>query len=44
MSLPFAFSRLKLDPATASAPLITCIADIAGIVIYFAIATAILDL
>ena len=44
MSLPFAFSRLKLDPATASTPLITCIADIAGIVIYFAIATAILDL
>jgi magnesium transporter len=44
MSLPFAFSRLKLDPATASTPLITCIADIAGIVIYFAIATAVLDL
>ncbi len=44
MSLPFAFSKLRLDPATASTPLITCIADIAGIVIYFAIATAILDL
>lgn len=44
MSLPFAFSRLKLDPATASTPLITCIADISGIVIYFGIASVILDL
>lgn len=44
MSLPFAFSKLKLDPATASTPLITCIADISGIVIYFGIASLILDL
>ncbi len=44
MSLPFAFSKLKLDPATASTPLITCIADISGIVIYFGIASMILDL
>lgn len=44
MSLPFAFSRLKMDPATASTPLITCIADISGIVIYFGIASLILDL
>lgn len=42
MSLPFAFSRLKLDPATASTPLITCIADISGIVIYFGIASLVL--
>ena len=33
--LPFIFTRFKLDPATASAPLITSIADICGIVIYF---------
>ncbi|QGG46807.1 magnesium transporter [Heliorestis convoluta] len=39
MSLPFALSRLRLDPATASAPLITSIADIAGVLIYFSIAT-----
>jgi len=39
MSLPFLFTRFKLDPATASAPLITAIADIAGILIYFSIAT-----
>jgi magnesium transporter len=42
MSLPFVLSRLKLDPATASAPLITSIADAAGVVIYFGIATAVL--
>lgn len=39
MSLPFMFSKFKLDPATASGPLITSIADIAGIIIYFSIAT-----
>lgn len=40
MLLPFVFTKLKVDPATASAPLITSIADICGIVIYFSIATA----
>ncbi|MCC5994771.1 MAG: magnesium transporter [Oceanicaulis sp.] len=44
MSLPFLLSRLKLDPAAASAPLITSIADAAGVIIYFSIATAVLDL
>lgn len=39
MSLPFILSRLKMDPATASAPLITSIADIGGVMIYFSIAT-----
>ncbi len=39
MSLPFVLSRLKMDPATASAPLITSIADIGGVLIYFSIAT-----
>jgi len=42
MSMPFLLSRLKLDPATASAPLIASIADILGVVIYFSIATAFL--
>lgn len=37
--LPFIFTRLKLDPATASAPLITSIADITGVIIYFSVAT-----
>jgi magnesium transporter len=42
--LPFVLTRLKLDPATASAPLITTIADATGVVIYFTIATAWLGL
>lgn len=37
--LPFIFTRLKIDPATASAPLITSIADISGVIIYFSIAS-----
>ncbi|MCL1821999.1 MAG: magnesium transporter [Prolixibacteraceae bacterium] len=40
MLLPFIFTKFKIDPATASAPLITSIADICGIIIYFSIATA----
>jgi magnesium transporter len=44
MSLPFLLSRLRIDPATASAPLITSVADIVGIMIYFSIAVAILPL
>ncbi len=39
MCLPFIFSKLKFDPATASGPLVTSIADIAGVLIYFSIAT-----
>lgn len=39
MLLPFIFTRLKIDPATASAPLITSISDIAGVVVYFTIAS-----
>jgi len=39
MSLPFLLTRLGLDPATASAPLITSISDICGVLIYFQIAT-----
>jgi magnesium transporter len=39
MSLPFLLTRLKLDPATASAPLVTSVADIGGVIIYFGIAS-----
>jgi magnesium transporter len=39
LSLPFLLDRFKLDPATASTPLVTSIADIAGVLIYFSIAT-----
>ncbi|TVR51107.1 MAG: magnesium transporter [Puniceicoccaceae bacterium] len=42
MSLPFILKKLKLDPATASAPLVTSIADISGVLIYLAIASALL--
>lgn len=42
MSLPFVLSRFKLDPATASAPLVATLADAAGVFIYFAVATTIL--
>jgi magnesium transporter len=39
MSLPFILSRMGADPATASAPLVTSIADITGVLIYFGIAS-----
>jgi magnesium transporter len=41
-ALPFILSRFRLDPATASAPLITSLADISGVIIYLSIATALL--
>ncbi|MND97493.1 Magnesium transporter MgtE [compost metagenome] len=44
MSLPFLLSRLRLDPATASGPLITSIADATGVLVYFWIATQVLKL
>lgn len=40
--LPFLLTRLRLDPAVASSPLITSIADVVGLIIYFSIATPIL--
>ncbi|GAB4254185.1 MAG: magnesium transporter [Methylomicrobium sp.] len=44
MCLPFLLSRFGWDPAAASAPLVATIADSAGVLIYFSIATAILGL
>ncbi len=41
-SLPFILSKLNIDPAVASSPLITTIADICGLIIYFNIATLLL--
>ncbi len=38
LSLPFLFTRLGMDPAAASTPLITSIADISGVLIYFSLA------
>ncbi len=44
MSLPFLLSRVGADPASASSPLITTIADASGILIYFAIASRVLPM
>lgn len=43
MCLPFILERFKVDPATASAPLVTTLIDASGVVIYFSIATLILS-
>lgn len=40
--LPFALSRIKVDPAAASTPLITSVMDVLGLIIYFSIAVAVL--
>lgn len=42
MCLPFVLERFKVDPATASAPLVTTLIDASGVVIYFSIATLML--
>ncbi|MCW5707403.1 magnesium transporter [Shinella sp.] len=44
MLLPFVLSRFHMDPATASTPLVTSIADATGVLIYFSIARALLSL
>ena len=40
--LPFALQRLRLDPASASAPFVATLVDVTGLVIYFSVATIIL--
>ncbi|MBV1796183.1 magnesium transporter [Siccirubricoccus sp. G192] len=42
LSLPFLLDRLGLDPASASAPLVTSVADVTGVLIYLGIANALL--
>lgn len=37
--LPFVLRKLKLDPATASAPFVATLVDVTGLVIYFTIAS-----
>ncbi|GAA5190071.1 magnesium transporter [Ferrimonas gelatinilytica] len=44
LCLPFLLSRINLDPATASGPLVTTIVDATGVVIYLGFATLLLDL
>lgn len=40
--LPFAFRRLGLDPASASAPFVATLVDVTGLVIYFSVASLVL--
>lgn len=42
MSLPFILKRLNMDPASASAPLVTSICDATGVVVYLFIASQLL--
>ena len=42
MILPFILAKVKIDPAVASGPLITTIADATGLLIYFSIASVII--
>jgi len=44
MSLPFVLSKFGLDPASASAPLITSVCDASGVVMYLFIASHFLPL
>jgi magnesium transporter len=40
--LPFLLKRVGLDPASSSAPFVATIVDVAGLVIYFTVASAVL--
>ncbi|WP_454848793.1 magnesium transporter [Rhizobium binxianense] len=41
--LPFLLQKLKLDPASASAPFVATLVDVTGLVIYFSVALLILS-
>lgn len=41
--LPFILKRLGLDPATSSAPLVSTMVDVTGLIIYFSVALLILS-
>jgi magnesium transporter len=41
--LPFMLRRVGLDPASSSAPFVATIVDVAGLIIYFSIASAVLS-
>lgn len=42
--IPMILKRMKLDPATSSAPFVATLVDVTGLVIYFSIAAAILGI
>lgn len=41
--IPFVLKRIKMDPATASAPFVATLVDVTGIIIYFSIAAMFLS-
>lgn len=41
--LPLALKRLRLDPATSSAPFVATLVDVAGLVLYFTVAMVLLS-
>jgi magnesium transporter len=41
--LPLALKRLKLDPATSSAPFVATLVDVVGLILYFTIAAVLLS-
>ena len=41
--LPFLLQKLRLDPASASAPFVATLVDVSGLVIYFSVALVILS-
>jgi magnesium transporter len=42
--LPIVLNRFRVDPAVVSAPFISCLVDTTGLVIYFTVAKAVLDI
>ena len=40
--LPFLLRKLKLDPATSSAPFVATMVDVVGVLIYFGVAVLVL--
>jgi magnesium transporter len=42
--LPIVLNRLRVDPAVVSAPLISSLVDTTGLIIYFTVAKALLDI
>ncbi|MFI5221946.1 MAG: magnesium transporter [Bacteroidia bacterium] len=40
--IPFALKKMKLDPATSSAPFVATLVDVTGLIIYFSIAAILL--
>ena len=44
IAVPFAFSKIGMDPAAASSPFVTSVADILGVLIYFTMAKMVMGL